>query len=74
MYDEFGNLKKKFRAKAHRNESAEPGPGRAGWEVEHRGILLYVLLHFRPFLFRLFSALFTAQFLLLGMVMLCCLQ
>jgi hypothetical protein len=40
MYDEFGNLKKKFRAKAHHNESAEPGSGRAGWEVEHRGILL----------------------------------
>ncbi|TVU09086.1 hypothetical protein EJB05_42526 [Eragrostis curvula] len=37
MYDEFGNLKKKFRAKAQRTESAEPGSGRAGWEAEHRG-------------------------------------
>ncbi|TVU21801.1 hypothetical protein EJB05_31464 [Eragrostis curvula] len=38
MYDEFGNLKKKFRAKAQRTESAEPGSGRAGWEVENHGL------------------------------------
>lgn len=39
MYDEFGNLKKKFRAKSHQTESTPtlPGSGRAGWEVEHRG-------------------------------------
>ncbi|KAG2577288.1 transcription initiation factor TFIID subunit 15-like isoform X2 [Panicum virgatum] len=38
IYDEFGNLKKKFRSKLH-TESAQalPGSGRAGWEVEHRG-------------------------------------
>ncbi|XP_044947245.1 transcription initiation factor TFIID subunit 15 isoform X2 [Hordeum vulgare subsp. vulgare] len=38
MYDEFGNLKKKFRAKSHQTESTPtlPGSGRAGWEVEHR--------------------------------------
>uniref|UniRef100_A0A1D1YE29 Zinc finger Ran-binding domain-containing protein 2 n=1 Tax=Anthurium amnicola TaxID=1678845 RepID=A0A1D1YE29_9ARAE len=36
MYDEFGNLKKKFRAKMQQadNGSALPGSGRAGWEVE----------------------------------------
>ncbi|XP_006660668.1 transcription initiation factor TFIID subunit 15 isoform X2 [Oryza brachyantha] len=39
MYDEFGNLKKKFRAKTQQTESAPslPGSGRAGWEVEQRG-------------------------------------
>ncbi|KAM0936769.1 putative RNA recognition motif domain, Zinc finger, RanBP2-type, RNA-binding domain superfamily [Dioscorea sansibarensis] len=36
MYDEFGNLKKKFRAKAQQTETGQtlPGSGRAGWEVE----------------------------------------
>ncbi|XP_077250323.1 TBP-associated factor 15 isoform X2 [Tasmannia lanceolata] len=36
MYDEFGNLKKKFRAKMQQAESGQtlPGSGRAGWEVE----------------------------------------
>ncbi|KAF5737908.1 transcription initiation factor TFIID subunit 15 [Tripterygium wilfordii] len=36
LYDEFGNLKKKFRAKTHRAEAGQvlPGAGRAGWEVE----------------------------------------
>ncbi|VFR03415.1 unnamed protein product [Cuscuta campestris] len=36
MYDEFGNLKKKFRAKAQQAEVVQslPGVGRAGWEVE----------------------------------------
>ncbi|TQD90384.1 hypothetical protein C1H46_024021 [Malus baccata] len=35
MYDEFGNLKKKFRAKTQPTETgrALPGAGRAGWEV-----------------------------------------
>ncbi|KAK6147331.1 hypothetical protein DH2020_018243 [Rehmannia glutinosa] len=35
MYDEFGNLKKKFRAKTQQAEMAQsvPGVGRAGWEV-----------------------------------------
>lgn len=43
MYDEFGNLKKKFRAKAQQAEAAQslPGVGRAGWEVEELGMLLY---------------------------------
>ncbi|XP_042459052.1 transcription initiation factor TFIID subunit 15-like isoform X1 [Zingiber officinale] len=36
MYDEFGNLKKKFRAKTQQAEAGQPAPGsgRAGWEVE----------------------------------------
>ncbi|KOM51034.1 hypothetical protein LR48_Vigan08g186100 [Vigna angularis] len=36
LYDEFGNLKKKFRAKTQQAEAARglPGSGRAGWEVE----------------------------------------
>lgn len=41
MYDEFGNLKKKFRAKMQQAESgqAPPGSGRAGWEVEELGVI-----------------------------------
>ncbi|KAK2435040.1 transcription initiation factor TFIID subunit 15b [Trifolium repens] len=40
LYDEFGNLKKKFRAKTQQSEAARvlPGSGRAGWEVEDLGI------------------------------------
>lgn len=40
MYDEFGNLKKKFRAKTQQAEAARgiPGAGRAGWEVEELGV------------------------------------
>lgn len=40
MYDEFGNLKKKFRAKMQQSGSgsAPPGSGRAGWEVEDLGM------------------------------------
>lgn len=40
LYDEFGNLKKKFRAKTQQSETARvlPGSGRAGWEVEDLGI------------------------------------
>lgn len=40
MYDEFGNLKKKFRAKTQQAEAAGgiAGAGRAGWEVEELGI------------------------------------
>ena len=39
MYDEFGNLKKKFRSKTQPAETgrALPGAGRAGWEVEEIG-------------------------------------
>ncbi|XP_057778347.1 transcription initiation factor TFIID subunit 15 [Salvia miltiorrhiza] len=38
MYDEFGNLKKKFRAKTQAETTqAVPGVGRAGWEVEELG-------------------------------------
>lgn len=42
MYDEFGNLKKKFRAKTQQAEMALgiPGVGRAGWEVEELGIIM----------------------------------
>lgn len=42
MYDEFGNLKKKFRAKTQQIEASQslPGVGRAGWEVEELGIIL----------------------------------
>ncbi|KAG8374031.1 hypothetical protein BUALT_Bualt11G0088700 [Buddleja alternifolia] len=41
MYDEFGNLKKKFRAKTQAAEMTlgVPGVGRAGWEVEELGTL-----------------------------------
>jgi hypothetical protein len=45
MYDEFGNLKKKFRAKAQQPEATGqsiPGSGRAGWEVEVLGIYLFL--------------------------------
>ncbi|KAJ4974830.1 hypothetical protein NE237_008004 [Protea cynaroides] len=40
LYDEFGNLKKKFRAKAQQAEAHQvlPGAGRAGWEVEELGV------------------------------------
>ncbi|KAF2286383.1 hypothetical protein GH714_016013 [Hevea brasiliensis] len=40
LYDEFGNLKKKFRAKTQQAESGRlpPGAGRAGWEVEELGV------------------------------------
>lgn len=38
LYDEFGNLKKKFRAKTQQAEARGlPGAGRAGWEVEEFG-------------------------------------
>lgn len=39
LYDEFGNLKKKFRAKTQQAEAGRtlPGAGRAGWEVEELG-------------------------------------
>lgn len=41
IYDEFGNLKKKFRAKTQQAEAGQmvPGSGRAGWEVEEIGNL-----------------------------------
>ncbi|KAI8538519.1 hypothetical protein RHMOL_Rhmol09G0109600 [Rhododendron molle] len=40
LYDEFGNLKKKFRAKTQQSDAGQvlPGVGRAGWEVEELGI------------------------------------
>ncbi|CAI9089994.1 OLC1v1024664C2 [Oldenlandia corymbosa var. corymbosa] len=39
MYDEFGNLKKKFRAKMQQTEAGQkiPGVGRAGWDVDELG-------------------------------------
>ncbi|GAV87544.1 RRM_1 domain-containing protein/zf-RanBP domain-containing protein [Cephalotus follicularis] len=41
MYDEFGNLKKKFRAKMQQAEAGRvlPGAGRAGWEVDELGVV-----------------------------------
>ncbi|TYH88319.1 hypothetical protein ES332_D01G179400v1 [Gossypium tomentosum] len=41
MHDEFGNLKKKFRAKTQQAEAARvlPGSGRAGWEVDELGVI-----------------------------------
>ncbi|KAK2635762.1 hypothetical protein Ddye_030554 [Dipteronia dyeriana] len=38
LYDEFGNLKKKFRAKTQAEAGRAPGAGRAGWEVEDLGV------------------------------------
>ncbi|GAB4842828.1 TATA-binding protein-associated factor 2N [Ancistrocladus abbreviatus] len=40
MYDEFGNLKKKFRAKTQQSEAGRilPVSGRAGWEIEELGV------------------------------------
>ncbi|KAJ0038433.1 hypothetical protein Pint_22617 [Pistacia integerrima] len=48
LYDEFGNLKKKFRAKTQQAEAGRvlPGAGRAGWDVEELGISCVVLLNF----------------------------
>ncbi|XP_022029575.2 transcription initiation factor TFIID subunit 15, partial [Helianthus annuus] len=50
MYDEFRNLKKKFRVKAQQTEAGQvlPGTGRAGWEVEelHTVVRIYVFLFF----------------------------
>lgn len=45
MYDEFGNLKKKFRAKTQQVEAGQlaSGAGRAGWEVEEIGTLNFCL-------------------------------
>lgn len=47
MYDEFGNLKKKFRAKTQQAETTQavPGVGRAGWEVEELGTLILTCLN-----------------------------
>lgn len=43
MYDEFGNLKKKFRARAQQAEARTlPGAGRAGWEVEELGTFSFL--------------------------------
>ncbi|PON97683.1 Splicing factor-like protein [Trema orientale] len=41
LYDEFGNLKKKFRAKTQQAEAGRTllGAGRAGWEVEELGVV-----------------------------------
>ncbi|MFS8010277.1 hypothetical protein Hanom_Chr14g01295131 [Helianthus anomalus] len=50
MYDEFGNLKKKFRVKAQQTKAGQVlrGTGREGWEVEELGIVvrIYVFLFF----------------------------
>ncbi|KAF5747416.1 transcription initiation factor TFIID subunit 15 isoform X2 [Tripterygium wilfordii] len=42
LYDEFGNLKKKFRAKTQQAEAGQvlPGAGRAGWEVDEIGLMV----------------------------------
>eukprot|EP00249_Psilotum_nudum_P017548 c26383_g1_i1 orf=423-1823(-) len=44
MYDEFGNLKKKFRAKAKQNEVSQSqlialATGKAGWDDEELGVI-----------------------------------
>ncbi|KAJ7297762.1 hypothetical protein O6H91_Y037300 [Diphasiastrum complanatum] len=45
MYDEFGNLKKKFRIKAKQgeaigqNQQTAPGMGKAGWDIEELGVV-----------------------------------
>ncbi|XP_044491446.1 transcription initiation factor TFIID subunit 15-like [Mangifera indica] len=40
LYDEFGNLKKKFRAKTQAEAGQVlPGAGRAGWDVEELGVI-----------------------------------
>lgn len=41
MYDEFGNLKKKFRAKTQQNENSQisHGVGKAGWDEEELGMV-----------------------------------
>ncbi|XP_057861299.1 transcription initiation factor TFIID subunit 15 [Cryptomeria japonica] len=41
MYDEFGNLKKKFRAKMQQNETNQtvPGVGKAGWDDADLGVV-----------------------------------
>lgn len=48
LYDEFGNLKKKFRAKTQQAEAGRtlPGAGRAGWEVEELGTLAFGTVNF----------------------------
>lgn len=53
MYDEFGNLKKKFRAKTQLAEAGRvlPGAGRAGWQVEELGIVAIVSLNLFIYLF-----------------------
>ncbi|KAJ8765363.1 hypothetical protein K2173_012060 [Erythroxylum novogranatense] len=40
LYDEFGNLKKKFRAKTQQADAGRgpSGAGRAGWQVEELGV------------------------------------
>ena len=45
MYDEFGNLKKKYRVKTHQAD-ARPAvaAGRAGWDVEELGNLCFNFL------------------------------
>lgn len=53
MYDEFGNLKKKFRAKTQQAEAGRtlPGAGRAGWDVEELGTLAFGMVNFRSSFF-----------------------
>lgn len=42
MYDEFGNLKKKYRVKTHQADTRPAvAAGRAGWEVEELGNFLF---------------------------------
>lgn len=62
MYDEFGNLKKKFRAKTQQAETTQavPGVGRAGWEVEELGIINlsedYIISFFCLMIYQLYIA------------------
>lgn len=50
LYDEFGNLKKKFRAKTQQAEAGRtlPGAGRAGWEVEELGNFCFIFGFYGP--------------------------
>lgn len=57
MYDEFGNLKKKFRAKMQQTEAGQkvPGVGRAGWDVDELGIVILLVDFSRFFLKQILS-------------------
>jgi hypothetical protein len=44
MYDEFGNLKKKYRVKTNQADTRPAvAAGRAGWEVEELGKFCLIL-------------------------------
>lgn len=61
MYDEFGNLKKKFRAKTQVEAvNVSRGAGRAGWEVEELGIaFIYFMVCFSHIVWAVFYIITT---------------